>query len=657
MVDAILAGLNEKQVEAVRTIEGPVLVLSGPGSGKTRCLTHRIAYLIAQGVRPEQILAVTFTNKAAGEIKERVAKLLKDPQRHSGGHPTLGTFHAIGARILRAQASRLGYTSTFTVLDTADQLALIRSALAEMELDQKRFTPESILAAIGKLKTDLLRPEAYHPREFFPQIVARVYERYQGALKQMNGMDFNDLIMLPVMLFERFPDVLQQYQDQWHYILVDEYQDTSHDQYRFISLLAAKRRNLFCIGDDAQSIYMFREADIRNILNFQKDYPQAKIVLLEQNYRSTKTILAAAQGVITNNTAQFPKELWTHNDAGAHVTLYEAINERDEAGFVATEVVTLAEGRGGLSDIAVLYRTHAQSRALEEALMHHGVPYRIAGGIKFYERREIKDLLAYLRVIRNPQDLVSFGRIANVPSRGIGEVTLAKLANIGADTTTSLRTLAATKVHTQQSKTLASFADLIENLRVYAQEHTLSATLKHIVASIDYEEYLRGLHIKDFESGDERIENVKELLTVAAKHDPLGPGSIDRFLEEVALMQDVDTLERGSNAVTLMTMHASKGLEFPVVFIIGVEEGLFPHSRTLYAPKELEEERRLCYVALTRAKERVYLSYARYRHIFGSMQANLPSRFIGEIPQELVEHRWREPFADTADDEDTITYT
>lgn len=605
-MNRILAGLNEKQIEAVTTTEGPVLVISGPGSGKTRALTHRIAYLIASGVPASSILAVTFTNKAAGEIKERVRKLLHDQK---GALPTVGTFHALGLRILRRHAEKLGYNSHFTILDSADQQALMKRTLTLLKIDPKRYSPGAMLAKVQKLKTDLLTPNQCDGKGFTEKLVAKLYRSYQAQLQTMNGMDFGDLIMLTVRLFREHPAVLAQYQRLWRYILVDEYQDTSHDQYTLIGLLAAQHGNLFCIGDDAQSIYQFRQADIRNILNFQRDWPKGKIVLLEQNYRSTKTILAAAQAVIGNNKTQIPKDLWTENGTGDTITVIETTSERHEAQQL---INTLHMLKRPLSDCAVLYRTHAQSRALEEQLVRSGVPYRIVGGIRFYERREIKDMLAYARLINNPADIISSERIANVPPRG-------------------------------GTRGLPKFQALMTQLRRIAKEKPPSEIIRAIMKKTDYETYLRAGKNTDLENAEERIENVRELLTVAKKYDAAGPSGLAQFLEEVALVQDVDQLKEGERAITLMTMHAAKGLEFPVVFIPGMEEGLFPHSRTLFAPHELEEERRLCYVAVTRAKEKLFILLAKWRTIFGSRMANIPSRFLFEMPEHLLSWKRVEP--------------
>lgn len=633
-MENILAGLNDKQVQAVTTTAGPVLVISGPGSGKTRCLTHRVAWLIASGIPAYRILAVTFTNKAAGEIKHRVATLLK-----SSGLPTVGTFHALGLRILRREIEALGYGKNFTILDSADQLALIKRVSVSLGLDPKRHSPGGLLSKVQKAKTELLWPDEYEPKGHTERTVANVWRGYQSELAKMNAVDFGDLIALPVRMFRKYPAVLAHWQTSWDYLLVDEYQDTSHDQYTLIKLLAQGHRNLFCIGDDAQSIYQFRQADIRNILNFQKDYAEGQVILLEQNYRSTKTILAAAQAVISNNTAQFPKDLWTDNAAGHSIAVVECATERHEAAYLVATLDALKKQRYALSDCAVLYRTHAQSRALEEQLVRAGVPYRIVGGIRFYERREIKDLLAYLRLLNNPVDGVSLERVVDAPPRGIGTVTLGRIFAASApDLIAAVAVVGTTQNPTSRIGTaLVDFHALLVRLRKTAAVKPVSALVRTVIKETRYEDYLRTLKGEAAETIEERLENVHELLTVATKYDTEGPDGLSKFLEEVALLQDTDRLREGERAVTLMTMHAAKGLEFPVVFIAGMEEGLFPHSRTIFAPHELEEERRLCYVAVTRAKERLYITLAKWRAIYGSRQANIPSRFLSEIPEGLLE--------------------
>ncbi len=648
MTENILKDLNPKQQEAVKIIDGPVLVVSGPGSGKTKCLTHRIAYLIANGIKPENILALTFTNKASGEMRERITKLLKSSPSTSSGRfaaiPQIGTFHSTGLKILRREIEKLDYSSNFSIFDQDDQLGLLKKIMSELEMDTKKFNPRAIRAKISELKTDLIFPDSYSGTDFYQKIIAKIYSLYQSKLKQLNAVDFDDLIVLCVKIFKDYPETLKNYQSLWQYILVDEYQDTSHDQYKFVTLLAQKNKNIFCIGDDAQSIYQFRKADIRNILNFQRDYPEAKIVMLEQNYRSTKNILAAAQGVISNNKAQIPKELWTENDSGQKIELKESFSERDEASFVVSKMEDLITQGHKIEDFAILYRTHAQSRALEEALISAGYPYQIVGGIRFYERKEIKDMLAYLRFLVNPNDIVSLERIYNVPPRGVGKSVFEKISSI--DNLNPIeamgRFIADEALPPRQLSGLKELQELIRDLKAAAETNELTSLIKYIIKQVEYEEYLKTQGLKqDYDNSEDKIENLKELLTVAGKYNEYGPGKggIEKFLEEIALLQDLDKTEEGDKKITLMTMHASKGLEFPVVFIIGMEEGLFPHARTMFNPMELEEERRLCYVAMTRAKERLILTFAKMRNIFGARERNLPSRFISEMPQNILDYQ------------------
>ncbi len=652
MSEQIFKNLNDKQIEAVKAIDGPVLVISGPGSGKTRCLTHRVAYLISQGIKPSSILAITFTNKASSEIKERVHGLLKIENwnlKIASATPMLGTFHSICLRILRKEIPLLGYKSNFAIFDTNDQISLVKKVMTNLEIDPKKYNPNLILNKISKLKTNLIFPENYNPTEFFTKIVSRVYNGYQAELKKMNGLDFDDLIVLTVKIFKQNPDILEKYQSFWKYILVDEYQDTSHDQYTLVNLLSAKSRNIFAIGDDAQSIYAFRDADIRNILNFQKDYPDAKVIFLEQNYRSTKNILAAAQNIISNNQTQVPKELWTENTKGEKIHVKETLNERAEAEFIVDKMDELLENGGyKIQDFTILYRTHAQSRAIEEALITRGFPYQIVGGIRFYERKEIKDILSYLRFMVNPTDLISFERIYNVPTRGIGETTFNKITAINApNLIKSIEILAKEKGDTKQAKALTEFKKLLTDLSDKKNDKNLTSVIKYVIKRVGYEDYLKSLVAKKelydgfgkltTSNTADKMENLKELLTVSRKYDMLkGEEGIEKFLEEIALLQETDKMKASADRITLMTIHSSKGLEFPVVFIAGMEEGLFPHSRATLAPLELEEERRLCYVAITRAKDRLIMTHAKYRNIFGTTQTNLPSRFIYEMPQDVL---------------------
>ncbi|HWA64535.1 MAG TPA: UvrD-helicase domain-containing protein [Candidatus Paceibacterota bacterium] len=656
MKDAILRGLNDKQIEAVKTLDGPVLVISGPGSGKTRCLTHRVAYLIASGIPPASILAITFTNKAANEMKERIGTLLGTAKKKSQELPAISTFHSLGLRILRREIGVLGYSNQFSILGSDDQLALMKRIMGELEIDPKRYNPRTMLNKISKLKTDLIWPDSYRPHEYIEKLVAKLYQQYQTQLKNMNSLDFDDLIVLTVKIFKDHPNILAKYHEFWKYILVDEYQDTSHDQYQFVQLLAQKHRNLFVIGDDAQSIYAFREADIRNILNFQKDYADAQVILLEQNYRSTQTILAAAQHIISNNKNQIPKTLWTENGAGERIVVKETLNERAEANFVVGQIVKYLRQGYKLNDFTILYRTHAQSRAIEEALIVKHLPYQIVGGLKFYDRKEIKDILSYLKFIHNPTDILAFERIYNTPARGIGEATYNKIIAAGTkDLTEGLAELAATD--NKKGAALKKFAELLADLRAVAAERPVTKVIEYIVESIRYEDYLRTLSLAksgNYENVEERMENIRELMTVARGYDNLDPDEgRARFLEEIALLQDADRGKDNVARVNLMTMHSSKGLEFPMVFIVGMEEGLFPHSRTIYNPHEMEEERRLCYVGITRAKERLVLTHAKYRNIFGSTEVNLPSRFLSEMPQDLLDYQLLDP---SDDYEEVLSY-
>jgi len=635
-MEKIFADLNDKQLEAVKTIDGRVLVISGPGSGKTKCLTHRIAYLISSGIKPDNILALTFTNKASQEIKERVTKLLG----RLSVTPTIGTFHSIGLRILRQEIYRLGYGNNFTIFDEDDQISLVKRIIAELELDSKKTNPNAVLSGISRLKTEFVEPKNAPNDGFFETVVSNIYKRYQEELKRLNAVDFDDLIVLCVKIFKNSPETLKKYQDLWKYILVDEYQDTSHDQYEFISLLAKANKNLFCIGDDSQAIYQFRRADIRNILNFRKDYPKAKIVMLEQNYRSTKRIITAASCLIANNKNQMPKELWTDNEEGEKILIKELLNERRESSFVVSTIRDIIKKGRKPNDIVVLYRAHYQSRAIEEALIMAGVPYHIVGGTKFYERREVKDILAYLRFLVNSSDLLSFERICNTPPRGISKGIVEKILKEDPDNILNgIKAVASYKDgQPRQTAAVKAFLFLLNDVIEKSDKLKPSAFVKYVIKAIGYEEYLKGPGSRSKEEAEERIENLKELVTVANKYDKAETCSegIKKLLEEIALLQDLDKVKTSENKVTLMTAHASKGLEFPIVFIVGLEEGLFPHSRTLFYPDELEEERRLCYVAITRAKEKLILTFTKYRNIFGSTQTNLPSRFLGEIPAHLA---------------------
>lgn len=635
----VFEGLNNEQVKAVRATEGPVLILAGAGSGKTKALTHRIAHLISSGVKPGNILAVTFTNKAAGEIKERVAKILQTSKKELDVRlPYMGTFHSICLKILRQEIDQLGYGKNFLIYDESDQLALVKSTMRDLEIDIKKYNPKGMLNKISKLKNELVGYEKFeqNAKEYMEKIVAKIYTSYQTVLKKNNALDFDDLIMLSVLLFKQHPATLLKYQNSFQYILVDEYQDTNPAQYAWVNFLAEKHRNLFVIGDDYQSIYRWRQADIRNILDFEKDYPEVKTIFLEQNYRSTKNILAAANHIILNNKNQKHKKLWTENQEGGKIVLKELPNERFEGMYIIKSILKSAEQEKSLNEFTVLYRTHAQSRSIEEALLRVGLPYRIIGGVKFYQRREIKDILAYLRLALNPHDDVSFERIYNVPIRGIGRTSFDKLRTMAGQSSSLsdiARTISADNLGKKQVAAFQGLAALITDLDKKSFDLNPSELIKRLLKRINYESYINDKS----PDGEERWENVKEILTATQKYDHNPPREgLEKFLEEVALIQETDKLTKKGAAVNLMTVHSAKGLEFPVVFLIGMEDGIFPHSRSFFDPHELEEERRLCYVGITRAKEQLYLTYCKQRNLYGSGQNNPPSRFILEIPENLV---------------------
>jgi DNA helicase II / ATP-dependent DNA helicase PcrA len=644
-------GLNPEQRRAVETIDGPVLILAGAGSGKTKTLTHRIVYLLAEKrVAPEQILAVTFTNKAAAEMRDRVSRLLdagKSGEWSLRVPPFIGTFHNICARILREEIERLGYGRSFNIADADDQLALVKKAMKELEINPDQIKPRSILEAISNAKNremDVLRFQS-EAGSYYEEIAAKVYVRYQENLVQANTLDFDDLILLAVRLFTEHADVLARYQERFRYIMVDEYQDTNPLQYRLVTLLAGKHRNLFVIGDDYQSIYSWRQADIRNILSFEEDYPDAVVITLDQNYRSTQVILDAASGVIGHNVHQRHKQLWTEKKEGEQITLYPAEDEGDEARFVAEEIRNLRRERElPYRSFAVLYRTNAQSRSLEEAFLRSSLPYRIVGGVKFYQRKEVKDVVAYARLLANPRDFLALERIVNEPKRGIGQATLSlvteEASSGGIDLLAAIAVLRNKQsLPERKQKSLEGFADLYAHWQdslVHEGDLTLRSLLDTITRESGYLESLRD----GTTEGETREENVQELFSVAQKYDTVPVrDALARFIEEVALASDTDSIDQAADAVHFMTVHAAKGLEFPVVFLIGLEEGIFPHSRSALSPAELEEERRLMYVALTRARDKAYLVHADTRTLFGSTQMNPPSRFVEEIPESLLERK------------------
>lgn len=631
--ETLLNGLNPKQQEAVLATQGPVLILAGPGSGKTKTLTHRIAYLMRQGVAPENILAVTFTNKAAGEMKTRIYALAGANIPGFASALFMGTFHSLGVRILRAHAGRIGYMPMFTIFDQDDSLSLIKEVMKEREINTKQFAPSIIANTISGLKSDLVDPQQYAEtvgtQDLFPKIIYDVYTTYQKRLKESNAMDFDDLLMNTCHLLQRHPDILEAYQNRFHYIHVDEYQDTDHNQYTIVNLLAKKHRNIAVVGDDAQSIYSFRGADMQNILNFEKDWPDAKIIVLDQNYRSTQIILSAAQGIISRNHSQKEKKLWTENKEGEAIMVTALENERAESECVVSTMQELVRNGYRPQDMVVLYRTNAQSRSIEESLLHHNFPYKIIGGTKFYQRKEVKDILAYIRIIINPRDLLSLKRIINVPSRGIGKKTLlAYLISRNSATPCLMNGTAKAEI------AVADFDNLIAKLTHHASELAPTLFLKHLLTAIRYHEYLDD----NSDRAEERWENVQELVNLSARYNELPlPQGLQKLLEDATLMTEEENQETPSDVIALMTMHSAKGLEFPIVFMIGLEEGIFPHSRSLFNPHELEEERRLMFVGLTRAKEKVFLTFALSRASYGSTQVNPPSRFLSEIPSHLLE--------------------
>jgi ATP-dependent DNA helicase UvrD/PcrA len=651
---AIVGRLNPEQARAVTTTEGPLLILAGAGSGKTRVLAHRIAYLVGvKGVRPWQILAVTFTNRAAGELRDRIVTLVGEP----GRDVQAGTFHALCARVLRRDGEVIGISRRFVIYDTDDQAALMKQILREEDLPLTgEFRPSAVLGAISRAKNEMLDPafldaNAVNRHE---RTIARLAVRYQERLRKVGALDFDDLLLEAVRLFVEAPDVLARYQDRWRYLHVDEYQDTNRPQYLWVRALAERYRNLAVVGDDDQSIYRWRGADLRNILDFERDWPDATVVKLERNYRSTQLILDAAHAVVSRNTERTDKKLWTDNAGGPLIQRFEAYNEEEEAEWIARQVEGLVGGRSSAltrraddedsrfraQDIAVMYRMNAQSRAIEEAFLRYGIRYQLVGGTRFYARREVKDALAYLRILRSDTDAVSFERVINVPPRGIGDKTIETLRGVATrnDTSTwdAIERLARGEVEGLSPRirnAIGEFVAVIRRLRTRVGVLPLPELLDEVLEATGY----RAMLADGSEDGEERWANLLELRSVATRYDDLTPeDALDRLLEETALVADQDSYEGGQDAATLITLHAAKGLEFPVVFIAGLEEGLFPHSRALDDEKELEEERRLAYVGITRAKRRLYLSHAWRRATWGMGQASVPSRFLLEIPAELM---------------------
>ncbi|EGD47459.1 ATP-dependent DNA helicase PcrA [Ruminiclostridium papyrosolvens DSM 2782] len=641
----LLSGLNAEQKEAVLHNEGPLLILAGAGSGKTRVLTHRIAYLIEQhGVYPSNILAITFTNKAAREMKERIAGLIGDLSNDMW----VGTFHSICIRILRRDIEKLGYDRSFVIYDTQDQQVVIKECLKELNLNDKNFPPKSVLETIGKQKDELIDAEQYEKQyasDFRMGKIAKVYKLYEKKLKANNALDFDDIIMNTIKLFERHPEVLEYYQRRFRYILVDEYQDTNTAQYTLVRKMSQAHENLCVVGDDDQSIYGWRGANIRNILDFEKDFKKCCTIKLEQNYRSTQNILDAANHVIGNNTGRKNKSLWTDNKGGSKIVICENDNEHEEALYTAREIQRIISDEDRkYKDFAVLYRINAQSRVLEEMFMREGIPYKIVGGQKFYDRKEIKDIIAYMRLVQNPGDNVSLKRVINVPKRGIGDATVENAEVLAYQTNVSLFTVISNTEEfpslKRAAQKLGSFSLMINKFRTMKENMSISQLLDVVVEDSGI---LREYELENTVEAQSRIENIKELKSVALEFEKQSEdNSLEEFLAHISLVSDIDSLQEDQDYVVLMTMHSAKGLEFPVVFIPGLEEGVFPGYRAITeGPEQLEEERRLCYVGITRAREKLYMSNARFRTLFGNSSYNRPSRFLAEIPEELVEYPFK----------------
>jgi len=654
----ILNGLNDQQKDAVSTVSGAVLVIAGAGSGKTKTLTHRVAYLIKEaGIYPQNILAVTFTNKAAQEMKERIMSVLESSDKYS--LPIIGTFHSVCVRILRSEIEKLGYKSSFNITDDQDQLSLIKKIMKELEINTDQFNPKAFLSAISSAKNEMMESQEFSNQAngYYEETVSKVFSKYQNFLKENNSLDFDDIINFVVKIFSNFPEVLEKYQNHFKYIMVDEYQDTNKAQYLLIKLLSQKYGNLCVVGDDWQSIYKFRGADIKNILSFEKDYPNAKVIHLEQNYRSTQTILDAAYGVISKNINRKDKNLWTEKKEGHQIVSYEADNEQDEAAFIADEIKKLINKKTSspktypsspslhhltYKDFVVLYRTNAQSRMLEEMFLRKSIPYRIIGGLKFYQRKEVKDMIGYVRLTYNLSDLISLERVSNEPKRSLGSASLehwisfAREKNLDPINASLQMTVDNSNLNSKKIDIIRQFSEFILRMHEIKNRISVSDLVEKIFRESGYEKML----LSDGTEGEIRWENVKELISVAQKFDSKDyadvPDKLGAFLEEVALASDTDKIKQQENSVHMMTLHSAKGLEFPIVFIVGLEEGILPHSRSLISYEEMEEERRLMYVGITRAKEKIYLLFTRQRTIFGSTQVNPPSRFLEDIPAHLI---------------------
>jgi DNA helicase-2/ATP-dependent DNA helicase PcrA len=632
----LLHNLNPPQKEAVLHGEGPLLILAGAGSGKTRVIVHRIAWLIREKATPPwQILAVTFTNKAAGEMRERVEKLL------GGGEvPLIATFHSACARILRREIRHLGYEANFAIYDDRDSEKLLKAIISELNLDEKRFPAKMFAAAIDEAKNAGRMPEDLPADDYYMEKIARVYASYQERLKKCNALDFGDLVLLAVRLFETVPEVLERYRERYRWLLVDEYQDTNPIQYRLVRLLAGKRQNLCVVGDDDQSIYRWRGASIRNILDFEKEFSGVKVVKLEQNYRSTRTILSAAGKVVEKNRGRKEKTLWTENPGGERIVYRRLEDEREEARFVCREIERFVRQGGDVRGTAVFYRTNAQSRVVEDALVAEGIPYRMVGGMRFYERMEIKDILAYLKALDNPADEIALKRIINTPPRGIGLTTVDKIAELAGQRGMLFNDALAEAatgglLAAGPRGKIASFVAMMAKFKTFAETMPLTELASRIIRETGYADKLKG---ERSDEADDRLANLQELLAALEDFERTSvEHTLSAFLEQVALVSDLERGENGREATTLMTLHSAKGLEFPLVFIIGMEERLFPHVRALEDREQMEEERRLCYVGMTRARERLFITNARRRRIFGQEQYNLPSRFIADIPRDFLD--------------------
>ena len=635
----VLEGLNDKQYEAVVNTEGPCLVIAGAGSGKTKVLTHKIAYLIGnKGVKPWNILAITFTNKAANEMKERIANIVGDDAKDIW----MGTFHSICVRILRKFIDRIGFDSSFIIFDTSDQKTLVKGCLKDLAIDDKLFNDRAVLSEISNAKNEMLDPDQYAVRangDFRKEKIATVYELYQKRLKENNAVDFDDIINYAIKILEENPDILEYYSNKFQYVLVDEYQDTNKSQFTLVTMLASRNGNITVVGDNDQGIYSFRGADISNILNFERDFPGTKIIKLEQNYRCTGNILKAANAVIKNNEVKYKKELWTQNEEGNLPKVYQADNEYDEATYIVEQIEHLKrEEYYKYSDFAVLYRMNTQSRAIEDILRRENIPYKIVGGLKFYERKEIKDTIAYLRLIQNGNDNLSLKRIINEPKRGIGKTSLDKVEQIAEASGNSMYEVIKKADEFGLNRVFLNsreFVNVIEELKSKKDELSVSELIKLTLKKTGY---TKALEAENTIEAENRIANLDELLTVAIEfEEEFAENSLSEFLEGITLSSDLDNMEEQEDSVTLMTLHSAKGLEFPVVFLVGMEEGIFPGYQSMMDPQELEEERRLCYVGITRAKENLFLTCSKQRTVFGSTSYNPVSRFLNEIPEELLE--------------------